>query len=221
MKDFLIHCIGDSHVSVFSGTTKISDGYPSKYDTLPHFRTYRIGAILAYSLGDTNHNGFNSALSVLRTIPVGSNILFCFGEIDCRAHVIRQKEIQNKPIEDIVKNCVDRYSCFLSATKNLGYKIIAWGAVPTYNIDEFTIKDLEEYPYYGTYKERNYATKIFNKYLKEFCHSNGMEFLSISDFLIDDNFRTVDNIYYMDAIHLSPNVLPLIIREIEKIESFL
>lgn len=199
----------------------MSEGWPSVYDVLSYFRTYRIGPSLAYSMGDINGTGYSKVISILQTLPKKSNILLSFGEIDCRAHLIRQKELQKKPIEDIVKDCVDRYFSFLTMVKNLEYKVIAWGVIPTCNVDEFVIKNPELYPHYGTYKERNYATKVFNKYLKELCHNNGMEFLSISDLLIDSDLKTLDSSYYKDSIHLSLNTLPLIMKEIEKIESYL
>ena len=47
----MIHCIGDSHSSVFSGEEKMQDVWPERSnDTIDFFRSYRIGPATAYNL---------------------------------------------------------------------------------------------------------------------------------------------------------------------------
>jgi len=221
MKDFLIHCIGDSHVSVFSGTNKISEGYPSVHDTHPCFRTYRIGPHLAYNMGDENHSGYRHLMSVLAGIPKGSYVLLSFGEVDCRNHLIRQVDLQKKSIEELVKICVDRYFKTIQKVVEIGYKVIIWAVVPTYNCDCFVYEENEPYKHYGSYVDRNRATSLFNSYLKSLCFGfPGVAFLSIEEHLLGKDLRTIESLY-MDSIHLSERAIPVIMRELEKIEMLL
>ena len=220
MRDFLVHCIGDSHVSVFSGTNKISEGYPSVHDVLPWFRTYRIGPHLAYNIGDETHHGYKHLMGILAGIPVGSNVLLSFGEIDCRNHVIRQAELQNKKTDEIVVECVNRYFKTITAVVGMGYKVIVWGAIPTCNYDSLVYKDNEPYQHYGTFRDRNRATALFNSLLEGLCVKSGVHFISISDRLVDEGFKTVDTLY-MDSIHLSEKAVPVIMGCFEKIEQLL
>jgi len=221
MKDFLIHCIGDSHVSVFSGTNKISEGYPSVHDVLPCFKTYRIGPHLAYNIGDETHVGYRHLMSVLAGIPAGSNVLLSFGEIDCRNHLMRQVDLQKRSIEDLSKECAERYFRTVKRVAEMGYKIFVWAAIPTYNYDSFVYEENEPYKHYGSYVDRNKATSLFNGCLKDLClRVPGVTFLSIEEYLLDKDLRTIESLY-MDPIHLSERAIPVIMGELEKIEILL
>jgi len=217
VRDFLVHCIGDSHVSVFSGTNKISEGYPSVHDVLPWFRTYRIGPHLAYNIGNETHHGYKHLMGILAGISTGSNVLLSFGEIDCRCHIIRQAELQGKKIEDIVLECVNRYFKTITTVVGMGYNVIVWGAVPTCNYDGLVYKENEPYQHYGTFRDRNKATALFNDLVEKLCAGAGVPFLSISEHLVDSDFRTIETLY-MDSIHLSDKAIPYILGRFEKIE---
>jgi len=113
-RKFNIYCIGDSHASFFSGYDRIQLGWPNKTFNKKYFflKSYRLGPVLAYNLCKfkTRSRGREKLLYILtHLIPLGSKVLFCFGEIDCRAHLLRQSEIQKRDIYDIVRECVDRY----------------------------------------------------------------------------------------------------------------
>ncbi len=46
-----VYCLGDSHVSFFSGTDRIQPVWPERsVDALPVFRTFHLGPVLAYNL---------------------------------------------------------------------------------------------------------------------------------------------------------------------------
>ena len=214
-----IHCIGDSHISVFGGTNIISEGCPSKYDEHPYFKTYRVGPALAYNLITPEHSFKQVFMQILRHIPPNSWILTSFGEIDCRAHLIRQSEKQNRSIEAVVHECVNRYFKFIKEIQNLGYHIIVYAAPPTCNVDVLQNPDDDnKYPYYGTYIHRNYTTKIFNMYLNSLCDSKNIFFLSIFDQLVSSDGKTSDSQFFSDLVHLSAQTaLPLLIDELEKI----
>jgi len=207
-------------VSVFNGMDRISEGCPCPWDALPYFRTYRIGAYLAHSIGNESHPGHVKLLEVLKSVPIGSNVLLSFGEIDCRRHVVRQTEIQKKDIESIAQECACSYFRSVLKVKNIGYNPIVWAAVPTFNVDNLNFDEKDEHGYYGTYVERNKATSVFNATLKKLCTESSLPFVSLERYLMDDKHRTMDALY-MDPCHLSSKCIPLIIGELEKIEQTL
>jgi len=215
-----IHCIGSSHVCIFTGTDKLFGGIDHSYDTLTYFKTYQLGAVLAYSIGTPGHSMYNLIHEIIRNISKDQWILLCFGEIDCRAHLIKQKEIQNRTIESVTEECTNKYFSTISELKDQGNNLIIWGAIPTYDID--VDKDSTEplakieYPYYGIAKERNYATKYFNDLLEKYCNEKDIKFGSIFDDLINSNGLR-KNEYFLDAIHLSTKALPLIIDKISNL----
>ena len=142
-------------------------------------------------------------------------ILFCFGEVDIRAHLIKQSKIQDRPIIEIVKECVDRYFSVILYYKNKGVSVAAWGPIASWHDS----KPYSGGPSFGTCLERNIATKEFNRYLEELCENNSIPFVSIYDKMVDENEITnpeyLDN-WYGSHIHLSQTAMPLIIDAFAK-----
>ena len=105
----MIHCIGDSHSCFFSGENKIQPTWPEQsFDVLPYFRSYRIGPSTAYNLNNKKENIIEPLIQSLN-LSEKDKLLFCFGEVDCRAHLIKQSQLQNRGICDIINECVFRY----------------------------------------------------------------------------------------------------------------
>lgn len=215
-QNFIIHCIGDSHASFFSGYDRIQLGWPNKsINKYLFLKSYRLGPVLAYNLCDfkTRSRGREKLLYILtHFIPLGSKVLFCFGEIDCRAHLLKQSEIQKRDIHDIIRECVDRYFSVIKDTKEKGFDVLVWNIVPSGITDDALDK---EYPFYGTNVERNKVSKYFNEYLKQKLEKFNILFIDIFDKLIFENFRTNNN-YYFDGIHLSQKALPYFLNELIK-----
>ena len=119
-----IYCIGDSHAGFFSGYDRMQPGWPNKSTNKYSFlKSYRLGPVLAYNLCNfkTRSKGREKLLYILtHFVPLGSKVLFCFGEIDCRAHLLKQSEIQRRDIHDIIRECVDRYFTVIKDTKKKG-----------------------------------------------------------------------------------------------------
>lgn len=199
----MIHCIGDSHASIFSGNERQQPKWPERSnDTLEHFRSYRIGPATAYQLKDKR-----PILDNILTLVDKDNdsVLFCFGEVDVRAHLKKQMDIQKRSAKDIVTECVDRYFDTVLHYKNLGYNVMIWGPIASWH-------NSKPYngPTFGTNLERNEIAGIFNEYSKLLCINNGITFVSIFSKMLLDNGET--NSTYLDGtgIHLSNNTLPLI-----------
>ena len=122
----MIHCIGDSHTSIFSGQDRIQDTWPLRSnDILPYFRTYRLGSFTAYNL----KTKCDIIEFVINQINLGGSdkLLFSFGEIDIRYHLIRVANESNRTIMDVVYECVDRYINTIISFKKYNADILIWG----------------------------------------------------------------------------------------------
>lgn len=206
----MIHCIGDSHSAVFSGLEEMTPIWPERSnDTLEFFRSYRIGPATAYQL-ENKIEVLNNIISENVNIEL-DHIMFCFGEVDIRAHLIKQSNLQNLPIESIVEECVDRYFRVILYYKQLGYKTIAWGPIASWHES----KPYTGGPSFGTCLERNYTTELFNKRLELRCDQYSVDFVTIFYEMIDEN--KITNPYYLDNwegshMHLSQTSMPLILN---------
>jgi hypothetical protein len=214
----MIHCIGDSHVSVFSGIDKITDGWPSVGDCLPGYHSYRTGPHLAYSVGDPDHVAYRTLRHILNQLPSDDTILLSYGEVDCRVHVVKQAEAQNKSLQDIVNNIVWRYSNAILSVRETHSKVIVYAPVASCNCNHPDAKVCEEneYPHIGPPELRNFATKAFSKALIDKFENTDIGVLSIFDQLSDDNLKTIDS-FYMDSVHLSQKAMPLLQNAIQEL----
>jgi len=203
----VIYCIGDSHVGLFR--KKIIN------EKNNIFKVFHIGPATAYNLIKKNNNT-NSNEKILKIIkeqiPKKSKVILCFGEIDCRVHILKQAKLYNKDWKKIVNNCVKRYILFIKNLKRKNYKIIVFGIAPS--SPDNIIKN-PNYPAYGDQITRNKVTEYFNNLLEKRAKREGFEFISIFKKLIDGEYRTI--LYYLeDGVHLSSKTKPFVIKELKK-----
>ena len=211
----IIYCIGDSHVSFFAGRDTIQPLWPARSeDSIPFFRSFRLGPVLAYNLckTGTTTKGREALLDVLKAIPGGSTVLLCFGEIDCRAHMLKQSIQQRRSLENIVSECVDRYFGVVQEIRSMGYQPVVWNAIPSTTRDD--MHSLVNFPVYGTCLERNHITRLFNQYLSTLTESEGIKFISIFDELVNEHGLTRTEYYQQERIHLSQKAMPLTIQKL-------
>jgi len=199
----MIHCIGDSHSSIFSGTEVMQPVWPIRSsDRLKNFRSYRIGPATAYQL----ENKIPILNQILNLVDKeNDSVLFCFGEVDIRAHLKKQIDLQKKSVKEIVKECVGRYFKTILHYKSLGINVMLWGPIASWD----TPKPYPG-PSFGSCLERNEITKEFNEYVKTLCESESISFFTIYYDMLLPNGKT--NTYYLDktGIHLNDNSLELI-----------
>ena len=194
----MIHCIGDSHVSVFSGQDAVG-----KEDILPHFKTYRIGPHTAFNI--IERKGFVESI-IRKNVEPEDLVMFCFGEIDCRIHLVRQSHVQRRPLEDVVSECVQRYFEIFEFAKAYNVRLLAWN-VPPPSLDNV---DCGEFISYGTFEQRSAATVLFNAILQKLCERNDVAFISVYEELLDVD-GLPNRFFFLDNIHLSQNVMPFIL----------
>jgi len=214
----MIHCIGDSHISFFSGEDAIQPVWPDKSrDRLPWFRTHHIGAALAYNLPreGTRTQGREKLFEVLSgEVPDGATVLLSFGEIDCRMHLTKQAEKTNTPISEVVHSCLDEYFKTVGEVIALGYRVIVYNAVLSRPRVRSSRRFSDaEYATHGTLAERTESLRIFNSGAKDRCAKAGAFFLENTPHLVDRN-GTIPAWYFFDSIHLSQRAMPVTLREL-------
>jgi len=204
----MIHFIGDSHASIFSGNYDMQPIWPDRSnDILPNFKSYRIGPATAYKLNEKE----NIIINILEKQVDKQNdyVFFCFGEIDCRAHLLKQSELQSISIEEVVDKCVFTYFNTILNFKTKGYRVGVWGPISSWSENKPYITG----PSFGTTQERNYVTKLFNKCIEKLCIENGLLFTTMFFEMVDENLNTDES--YLDDwegchIHLNSKAIPII-----------
>lgn len=215
----MIHCIGDSHISFFSGEDAIQPVWPAaSRDCLPWFKTHHIGAALAYNLTreGTRTRGREKLFEVLSSeVPDGATVLLSFGEIDCRMHLTKQAEKTDTPIADVVDLCLKEYFKVIAEIKSLGYRVIVYNAVLSRPRVRGSRRATDaEYATHGTIAERTETLGLFNSGARERCTQTGVFFLENTPHLVNRS-GTIPAWYFFDSIHLSQRAMPVTLRELE------
>ncbi len=212
----VIYCIGDSHSNFFYGQDKIINGHEISESLLQCFKVYHLGPSLAYSLSSLGSTvqGREQVFSLIENkIPKGSRVLFCFGEIDCRYHILKQAKEKNKDVQVVMEDCINRYFKFIKEIKAKGYEVFIWGVIPSAH-DSVPVD--QKLPRFGGCAERNILTRKFNERLKELTAKESIKYISIFEQLVDENNISKQD-YYMDDIHLSQEAMPLTIKQLSDV----
>jgi hypothetical protein len=227
----MIYIIGDSHVSVFSGTDKTYNGLrhiQPEFGTcytlsqgklraninrfeqkIPFFCPIKIGSYTAYNSFDKMNKIEQVILEY--NIKKEDYIFLCFGEIDIRNHIGFQSEKQNISLKKSIEICVDKYMNTIMYLKGKNYNVSVYSP-PASSIGwAENIKND-----YKNVKVRNLMTLYFNKYLKLKCSEHGILVLGIAEKMILQD-GTTEPSFIMDDIHLSQKTMPLILEEFKEI----
>jgi hypothetical protein len=182
-----IYCFGDSHAWFFRD--------------LKDCISIPIGPRLAYNLENLAVYEILHLLKEHLEIekPDKYYVLLTFGEIDIRAHLIKNNNLDE---------CIKRYINAILMIKTKVSNIIVFGPIASTR----RLEDMqdEEFPVIGTCFERNKIAKEFNEKLSLECEINNIEYFSIIDKLIDENGLTIEKYYLTDRIHLSKSAIDLV-----------
>jgi muconolactone delta-isomerase len=204
----IIYCIGDSHAGMFVGEDKLQPHWPNQLsNSIPIFKAFITGANTAYSL----FNKKDKLDEILSTIPVGSKILLCYGEIDCRIHVLRQMRLQNKTMEEVINDIQSKYKEMILYIQLKGYEALLWGVTPSrwnYEMGDSDYAKYKEFPMEGNFRERLVIVSLWNSLL----YRNFQDFKIINIF--DD---IVGKDYYLDAVHLSQKAMGYALNKIMRL----
>ncbi len=208
--------LGDSHVNFFSGHEQLSYtpiGYGMYWcktiNELP-ITALHIGSGLAYNTckyGTTSRFRERTEFMLDNHIKPGSHLLVTLGEVDCRAHVLKQADLQKRDYHEIVDDITNNYIEFLKYIKNRGFIVGCWGPVASQS-DDVKISPEDNYPRYGSEVQRNKVTEYFNRRMESLCKAEDILFLSLFDRLIDSGYKTKTAYYAEDGVHLSQAILP-------------
>lgn len=221
-RDRPIYVVGDSHVRFLAGRDEISgakaaEGGVKWYeDIVQNLIGVHLGASLAYGIG--RHGSQTKSTEKIErllengTIPKGADIMFSFGEIDCRSHVVRQSELQGVSIDQVVAGLCDGVIAYMDRLASAGYAMHCWGVVAPSWIE--TNAD-PRFPISGSFEQRKHATALYNARMRALCSERGYGFLSVEHSLYDEVGMTNRN-FYCDHIHLSQAARPLLWREIDR-----
>lgn len=216
-----IIAIGDSHTYFFSGQEVIRPRkiayhhgvINSSENCLPEFSPIHIGPVLAYNANryGTKTRGREKVdyLIKKRMIERGARVLFCYGEIDIRNHVVRQSRDQGIAMERVVDKILENYLTFLVSMREEGLRVACWGPTPSFPDAE---KPSDEFPTCGDEITRNNATLYFNEQLKNLCQQNNLGFVSIAEKVIDERGRIRQD-YFVDGCHLCQKAWSLVAKE--------
>jgi hypothetical protein len=187
------------------------DAWPrSARDPSGRFRAYRLGPVLAYRLSDlaATARGREKLLATLAygPVPPAGTVMLCFGEIDCRYHLLRQAESQERDVEEVVSECVARYARVVLEVQAMGFATCVWGVIPASEVAPG--EEDPEYPVWGTVRERNAVARMFNGLLADRLEPRGVPVISIFEDLVGPD-GVPKRGYYMDSVHLSQTALPL------------
>jgi len=225
----MIYIIGDSHVSVFSGTDKTHDGLrhiQPEFGTcytisqgqlrplinrfeqrIPYFCPIKIGSNTAYN----SYNKLPRIEQVIKEYNITKDdwIFTCFGEIDIRNHIGFNTTTLGLTLSEAIRVCVDKYMVTVRHIKELGLRVGVYGA-PASSVG--TPNSPIEY---GDVVIRNNMTTKFNNYLRSRCEVSEIPFVEIaSKMILSDG--TTDTKFIMDDIHLSQEAMPLLKEAFEE-----
>lgn len=206
---------GDSHCIILGNNVVSAD--PTKISRFADVDVQHIGPALAYTL--PMQSSLNAGARLLAYVEARRDdydaVMLCFGEIDARAHVVKQAVWQGVPLSKVVADLVDHYFQYIDLLiSKVGLPVFVWGPIGTMpdSIDFYN----PDYPTVGRERERNHATVLINRALAARCDTHPMaHFMSISDQLIDSDLCTQAQ-YYEDGVHLNRKGMHLAFKEIRK-----
>lgn len=174
----LIHIIGDSHAFFnFASAEKIAEKSYHSIKITRNQMAIPVSLVIHWLGPRTMYRVGREGLKDLNIkkwgIQEGDVIIYVFGEIDVRCHILKQRD-QGRSLDDIIDQVVDRYLDALSANKQQYNSLVTIVCSITPPTDQAENKD---FPIYGTLSERIQVTRDINKLLNKRCKERGFLFL--------------------------------------------
>lgn len=176
----MVRIVGDSHsVASFCNIGEEkgiwSVEYNDRHLSIPFF-IYNVYGVTMHRIG---RDGLSFLEKWRRDIIGAENddvLVFVFGEIDVRCHILKQSQKQNVSVDTIIEKLVDSYLNTVLSYKDLYQQlnVVVFNIVPP--IDRIHFPPFEQY---GTLKERVAIANRLNQTLKNKCDSFGVPFLDI------------------------------------------
>lgn len=178
-----VHIFGDSHaVSSFCNQGYIEHTWIMEYQNkliLVPYSIHWMGAITMYRIG---RDGLSFLNIQKYNVQENDSAIFVFGEIDARCHIGKQRDNNDKSLEQVIDPLITNYlnSIQQNVQQYKRLNCIIFNILPPTDNDWNS-----EYPYYGTLEDRVYITRACNKKLKDLCPQYGFKFLDIFELYTD------------------------------------
>ncbi|MBL6456777.1 hypothetical protein JMJ55_15680 [Belnapia sp. T6] len=219
MKRILV--AGDSHSAFWRGR----NGVANKGTAFVGVDVLHIGPATAHMLfvNGEPHRRNAVPLTTKLKADVGkyAALVLCFGEIDCRVHVVKSALSNKISIDQAVDLTIARYMEFIDWIKsNWEIPIVLWGPPPS-TPETGKISFNPRLPAIGSMYERNYAAFCFTEALKrEAAKRLSVEVASIFEECVDSSGATVESAL-CDGCHLDVRMMrhaiPALLDAIERL----
>lgn len=193
----MIYVFGNSHSHFFTNSHPSTHGWGNVRGNL--FSSFSLGPTIAYNFYQNHYPRVLSELSSVKFNHETDYILLAVGEVDCRWHIPKQAELQNRDVDELVVECVERFFETHLDLKKRGYNVIAWGGHPSTTQNH---SDDMSSPIYGDCFLRNGITLMWDSHIKKLSNIHNIHHISIVDNLIDSVGLTRMD-YFMDYCHLN------------------
>jgi len=196
--------IGDSHSCFWSGENQIKYGVFSSY-ALSGVDIFHIGPITAHGLS-TNGPAHIELIQLTDYLALhGSKygcLIFSFGEIDCRCHIVKLAAQMGRSIEQVAEAAAHQYFEFIKELADRYHlPTVIWGPIPSSTLNKFHFNP--SFPTVGSIVERNYASWVFNETLSALSAQFMLvAHINVFESLVDATFITREE-YLFDGCHLS------------------
>lgn len=120
----------------------------------------------------------------LPTIKDGGKVIWCFGEIDVRCHIHKQRA--DRPLEEIIGTLATAYieNVVLQTSLQNCTSLVMSVIPPAYKENS---RENKEVPFLGSDEERCQYTILLNQKLKNLCEKEGIQYLDVYSLLVDVN----------------------------------
>lgn len=129
-----------------------------------------------HRIGRDGLAGFN-----LRYFGVGEGdtVVYVFGEIDVRCHIVKQRDLQRVSLQEIIEQLAENYiqTILDNQSQYESLQSVVYNVVPPVKWEVFS----PEFPFYGTAEERIESALLLNAALKKLCEQNKLSFLDVYD----------------------------------------
>lgn len=196
--------VGDSHSLFWRGHSTVID---APLD-VPGLDILHFSAATAYGLGRPNSK-YRWLLSKFLAKRKHSAFVLSFGEIDCRAHIVKYARANGVSVETEARRVAHRYLDTIRELQGPKPPPIILLAPPA-STPSFSWSAM---PTVGDETERNRATLAFTEVLEDAADEN-MRVVSILDEMIDATGRTAPG-FLFDGVHVSQEAMPLMMHRLD------
>lgn len=141
-------------------------------------------------------------------------LIFCFGEVDVRLH-IHYKHLQlGIPVAELIEKTAVRYTSYVHALRQQGYKIHIFNVVPTGDFKGAAAEKWKQglhYPFTASYEQRSSYTEQLNGAYASHCRRLQIPYIDIYKYLVDKTGKRRQELVF-DFAHIDNGCADLVMR---------